>query len=227
VAVETDGEVMEADVVLSTLPTTTLARILAPAPPPDVMDALGRQRVRAMLLVYLVLDRDRYTEFDAHYIADGASLVARLSEPKNYRDGPDPAGRTVLCAEIACWPDDDIVRQPPDAVGAMVGADLERLGLPPVNPVAVETRLLPSVYPVFDVAGRADRAVIDRWLAAMGGDGQQLLSLGRQGLGVIDNLHHVLAMGSAAASVIGADGDIDHRAWRGHLDRFGQHTVED
>ena len=35
-----------------------------------------------MLLVYLVLETDRFTEFDAHYFPSGVPFT-RLSEPKN------------------------------------------------------------------------------------------------------------------------------------------------
>ena len=52
------------------------------------------------MLVYLVVDEDRYADVDAHYVPDADVAFARLSEPKNYRRGPDPAGRTVLCAEV-------------------------------------------------------------------------------------------------------------------------------
>lgn len=223
VALTTRHGQLSADVVPASLPRTTLARLLTPAPSERIMAAVDRQRVRSMLLVYLVLDQPQYTPFDAHYIPNDDVHVARLSEPKNYRTGDDPADRTVLCAEIACWPDDDLVSWSPDRLGAMVAGELGRVGLPAPTPAWTETRFLPSVYPVFDRAGRADRATLDRWGANLG----RVLPMGRQGLGVIDNLHHVLTMGLAAADVIGADGSVNETRWRQHLNQFADHTVED
>ena len=55
----------------------------------------------------------------------------------------------------------------------------------------------------------------------------RLVPLGRQGLRVVDNLHHVTEMGAAAAESIGADLAIDERRWLDHLDRFSTHVVED
>ena len=50
---------------------------------------------------------------------------------------------------------------------------------------------------------------------------------GRQGLGVPDNLHHVLSMGAAAAAALGHDARIDRRRWRASLDEFATHVVQD
>ena len=217
----TDGS-WEGAVALSTLPIAVLARALEPRPPTEVVAAIARRPTRAMLLVYLVVPRPQYTGHDAHYIPGPETPVARLSEPKNYRDGDDPGDHTVLCAEIPCWPGDHRSTTADD-LGALVVDGLARVGLPPVEVVEVVVRRLPSVYPVYDRAGARDRAIIDRWLADLG----PVLSLGRQGLGVIDNLHHVLAMGSAAASVVAADGSIRIDRWRDHLAGFADHTVED
>ncbi|WP_419855344.1 protoporphyrinogen/coproporphyrinogen oxidase [Candidatus Poriferisodalis sp.] len=96
------NEIVRADSVLSTVPVATLASIVEPAPPPAVVDALARCRTRSMVLAYLIVDRDQYTPYDAHYFPGLDTVIARLSEPKNYRDGDDPAGQSVLCAEIPC-----------------------------------------------------------------------------------------------------------------------------
>ena len=80
-----------------------------PAPPPAVLEAAGQLGFRAMLLVYLVLDGDRYSPYDAHYLPDAGTPVTRVSEPTNYRDGDDPPGRTVLCAELPCERDGELL----------------------------------------------------------------------------------------------------------------------
>ena len=87
---------------------------------------------RALALVYLVLGRPRYTEFDAHYFPELDVAFSRVSEPKNYRDGDgvDPSDRTVLCAEVPCSVGDDTWRAADDALGAMVADGLVAQGLP-------------------------------------------------------------------------------------------------
>src|SRR5207253_4628488 len=84
--------------ILSTIPVTALVRALAPSPPDAVLRSASALRFRSMILIYLALETDRFTEFDAHYFPDSAVGITRLSEPKNY--GLAAVGRTVLCAEL-------------------------------------------------------------------------------------------------------------------------------
>jgi protoporphyrinogen oxidase len=95
-----------ADQVWSTLPISLIARMVSPAPPPEVAAAAARLEYRAMLLIYLQLDSHRFTEYDAHYFPGEDIAITRLSEPKNYAALDEPRGRTVLCAELPCSPGD-------------------------------------------------------------------------------------------------------------------------
>ncbi len=219
------NETVRADAVLSTVPVPTLASIMEPAPPPEIAGALGRCRTRSMVLAYLVVDRDQYTPYDAHYFGGPDTVVARLSEPKNYRDGDDPAGQSVLCAEIPCWSHDDVWRADGAEITERVAADLEAMGLPTVSPSETAVRRLPSVYPVFERATMGDRAAVAEWFASLAPSG--LISFGRQGLAVIDNLHHVTDMGADAAAALTSTGEISSDAWLASLGRFASHVVED
>jgi len=79
------------------------------------------------------------------------------------------------------------------------------------------------VYPVFETATQPARAVVDQWLRQLPG----ILAFGRQGLGVPDNLHHVLAMGSAVAEAIDGGRQINNAAWRTSLADFATNVVQD
>ena len=224
VAVRSGRSEHHAEVVLSSMPVAGLARALDPPPPAEVQVAIAAVRVRAMVLVYLVVEGDRYTPFDAHYLPGAGSRVTRLSEPKNYRSNPrDPAGRTVLCAELPCWPSEAVWVRGDGELSGIVAGELDALGLPPIELIDVEVRRLRSVYPVYERATAPARRVIEAWARSL----HRVVSLGRQGLGVPDNLHHVLAMGDAAAAALGAGGTFDRVAWSGDLDRFAAHVVED
>ena len=96
-------------------------------------------------------------------------------------------------------------------------------GLPKPAHVATETRRLPRVYPVYR-RGYADHlGHLEAWAATH----PRLLTFGRQGLFVPDNIHHTLAMGRAAASVVGSDGTVDRSAWKVARETFLDHVVED
>jgi protoporphyrinogen oxidase len=213
-----DGSVLDATTVVSTMPVTALTAMLG-GPAVEL-------RHRAMLLVWLVLDRPRWTPFDAHYLPDPSHPVARLSEPKNYRDsGDDPAGTTVLCAEVPCWEGDDLWTASDAALGQVVVDTLGAEGLPAASPVAVEVARLPRVYPLYEPGFAWDLARIEAWLAEVAG--RRVVTLGRQGLFVPDNTHHVLAMGRAAAACLGPDGTLDAARWQTARAAFRGFVVED
>ena len=218
------GDTLDAAQVWSTAPLPALARAVSPAPPPEALAAAGRLRHRAMILLYLVLDRPRWTEFDAHYFPGPEVVAARVSEPRNYRDDPaQPRDVTVLCAEIACWEGDELWRAPDADLAARLTAELAATGLPDPAPVAVESRRLPRVYPVYGPGFAADLAALEQWASGLGG----LITFGRQGLFTPDNTHHALAMGWAAAEALGPDGGFDAAAWRAARDGFRSFVVED
>tara|TARA_B100001123_G_C15340988_1_gene1034876 strand:+ start:1364 stop:2752 length:1389 start_codon:yes stop_codon:yes gene_type:complete len=207
----------------STIPISALVRIAHPPPPTCVLKAIESLRHRAMVLVYLVCDQARYTSFDAHYLPGPGTPVSRLSEPKNYRDGPDPADRTVLCAEVPCWKGDTTWMATDEDLGAIVAESLVAEGLPRPQHVATETRRLPQVYPVYVRGYREGLEAVAEWSDSL----KHLTVFGRQGLFVPDNLHHVLSMGQAAADALGVDGSFDQQAWSASLDAFTGHVVED
>tara|TARA_B100001250_G_scaffold373780_1_gene360142 strand:- start:4343 stop:5719 length:1377 start_codon:yes stop_codon:yes gene_type:complete len=214
---------IEAKTLFSSIPLNALMQTLDPPPPAEIVTAASQQRTRGMIIAHLVVPRSQYTEFDAHYFPGLEITTARLSEAKNYRDGDDPDDLTVLCAELACWVDDEIWNLTSEDIGQLVEEDLQRAGLPPTGHVHVEVRRLPSVYPVYEHSTIGARETIDKWLREPG----RVVSLGRQGLGVPDNLHHVLAMGSRGASALDASGVINQTAWQNSLDEFAQHVVQD
>jgi len=96
-----------------------------------------------MILVYLTLSTDQFTEFDAHYFPETAIRITRLSEPKNYSLTTRP-GRTVLCAELPCAPGGPEWSMSDEALGALVCRDLETAGLGPLPAVVVNGIPIPA-----------------------------------------------------------------------------------
>ena len=215
VDVWTDGGRVRAGRVLWTAPPTALA---AAAGLPGV--AL---RHRGLALVYLVLDQPRYTDWDAHYVPTPEVSLVRLSEPKNYRDGPDPVSTTVLCAEVPCSPGDATWTATDADLAGMVADDLARLGLPTPQAADHAVIRLPRVYPVLTPSDV--HAVRDAQARVEHLDGVTVL--GRQGLGVADNLHHVIDMARAAAACLRPEGGWDAPAWARARAGFDHHVVED
>jgi protoporphyrinogen oxidase len=213
--------VLPAARVLSTIPIPLLPRLVRGGPPPPAAAAsLGQ---RAMLLVYLTLDRERFTEYDAHYFPEKSVRMTRLSEPKNYSLTQHP-GRTVLCAELPCSPGDAEWSMSAEDLGALVRGDLERSGLGPVKDVAaVHVERLPNAYPLYTKGYREAFDAVDRWVGRIDG----LVTFGRQGLFAHDNTHHTMAMAYALVDCMRDDGTFDEAGWAAARATFESFVVED
>lgn len=209
--------------VLSTIPLPLLARLVHDAERPAPLADAAQLQQRAMVLVYLTLETDQFTEFDAHYFPETSIRISRLSEPKNYSQTVRP-GRTVLCAELPCSTTDPEWTQTDAELARLVVHDLEQAGLGPVPSVrAVQTVRLPHAYPLYTRGYRAAFEALDRWVSGIDG----LVTFGRQGLFVHDNTHHTIAMAYALVDCLGADGRFDTVRWADARRGFEAHVVED
>ncbi|HEY8122247.1 MAG TPA: FAD-dependent oxidoreductase [Myxococcota bacterium] len=213
-----------ADYVWSTLPIPLLARACEPAAPAEVITAARALRFRAMLLVYLVLDADRFSEYDAHYFPGAELRITRLSEPKNYAALAEPRGTTLLCAELPCQTDDAVWSMGEAELGALVQEDLARSGIPVrANVRRVAVRRLSHAYPLYPIGYERHFAALDAWAEQL----PRVLSFGRQGLFAHDNTHHALYMALCASKCLRDDGSWNEAQWREHRRVFETHVVED
>ncbi|MFO0839387.1 MAG: FAD-dependent oxidoreductase [Phycisphaerae bacterium] len=214
---------IEARHVWSTIPVTLLAKMLNPAPPAEIVEAARQMHYRAMVLVYLVLGVDQYSEFDAHYFPEAEVFLSRMSEPKNYSARREPVNRTVLCGEVPCEVGDEVWNADEAALGERMMNALKRCELPTPPLLRTVVKRLPSAYPIYLRGYERFFEPLDQWLDAV----PNVLSFGRQGLFAHDNTHHALSMAYAAAECVGGDGEFDRQRWRAWREEFNTHVVED
>jgi protoporphyrinogen oxidase len=215
---------LEADLVWSTLPVTLLVRGLDPPAPADVLAAAGSLTYRAMILIYLVLERDQFSEYDAHYFPEERIAISRMSEPKNYSASREPLGRTVLCAELPCDAGDRLWQMSDEDLGQLMLRSIEQCGLPAkARVLRVTTRRLRQAYPIYRRGYEENFQRMDAYL----GNIERLLTYGRQGLFAHDNTHHALYMAYAAVDCFRDDGSFDRAKWDEYRKVFETHVVED
>jgi hypothetical protein len=111
----------------------------------------------------------------------------------------------------------------PDELGELVSGDLQTMGLPDPQYIHVELKFLPSVYPVFEHSTSQARTTTQFASQAI----NRVVSFGRHGLGVPDNLHHVMRMGEHLVNSVSSDGELDSSKWDKALGSFAKHVVED
>jgi protoporphyrinogen oxidase len=214
---------LEADQIWSTIPITLLARLVTPAPEPAVLEAASGIEFRAMLLVYLELPTNRFTEYDAHYFPGADISITRLSEPKNYSASEEPRGRTTLCAELPCSPDDRWWQTTDEQLADLVASDLAHAGIPLRHkPVAVHVKRLRHAYPIYASGYEGLFETLDTWAESL----PNLLTYGRQGLFAHDNTHHALFMAYSAVECLRGR-VFDYAKWQEYRRVFSTHVVED
>ena len=84
---------LTAPAVVAGLPPAMVARLVEPAPPPELVPDLPP---RAAVVVAVAVDRDRVTDEPWIQIDDPDVPFARMYEVKNWSARLVPAGRTVL-----------------------------------------------------------------------------------------------------------------------------------
>lgn len=215
---------IDADYVWSTIPISVLVRSLRPNPPDEILLSASGVRFRSMILIYLILEEDRFTEYDAHYFPEIDIPITRLSEPKNYTDTRKPAGYTALCAELPCNAADDYWKMSDQELGKVVLNSLETAGIPVKSGIKdVAARRLTNAYPIYDIGYEKYFESMDSYIDGV----QNLLTFGRQGLFAHDNTHHALYMAYAAADCLDESGNFNSGKWRGYREIFESHVVED
>jgi len=215
---------LPADRVWSTIPITTLLKSLRPKPEEALLRATARIRFRAMLLIYLVLEQDRFSEFDAHYFPEIDISITRLSEPKNYSNAKEPKGLTALCAELPCDVSDDVWAMTDAELGRIVIDALKTANIAVTVPVRrILVRRIPHAYPIYERGFEEHFKIADNYIEEI----DRLLTFGRQGLFVHDNTHHALFVAYSAVDCLDEEGHFDNQKWREYRKIFNTHVVED
>ena len=221
-----EGEelVFQPQQIWSTIPVSYLVQAANPAAPEPVLNASKNIHFRSMILIYLVLEQQQFTEYDAHYFPEKEIKITRLSETKNYHNTTEPKDTTVICAELPCSMDDPEWKMSNPELGELVCESLATAGIPVKSKVReVVTRRLSHAYPIYFTGYETHFEKLDAWVGGF----ENLLSFGRQGLFAHDNTHHTLYMAYAAVKDLDLDLNFDCRAWQRDREVFKTHVVED
>lgn len=219
-----DGAAIDFDMVLSTMPVTELVTCLGSEIPENIGKAAEKLDYRGMVFCYMMVNKDQFTPYDAHYFPEEDLIFSRLSESKNYSAAKTPEGITGLCAEIPCSALDKIWNASPDEIFKLVAEDLKRIGLS-VEGLVTETftRRIRYAYPMYTMDFEKHLQLIHSHLETIPG----LVVMGRQGLFAHDNIHHTMEGAYKACDCLDNDGNWDKKKWKVLLEEFKHHVVED
>lgn len=185
--------------ILSTLPLPVLIRSFDPPVREEVQHAADGLLRRALIFVFVMLDRPQVMQEHWLYFPEASIFFNRVTEPRNFSPTHAPAGKTSICAEITCDVGDATWRTPPATLARQVIEGLAAVGLS--DPCEVEgffTRRTAWGYPIYDL-GYESRL---RPCLAFAEGIENLITFGRQGAFDYSNLAGAIASGLVAAENI-------------------------
>ena len=195
------------DRVVSTLPVNRLIEMLDPPAPAAVLQAAKDLKHKAIVFVYLMLDREQVTPDHWVYLPEKHLTVHRISEFKNFAESMCPKGKTLVCAEITCNEGDERWRSDDAALTEIAVKDLTSVGLFAKEQVSGSAvRRVPYSYPLYDLDYRKNLMTLLVHLRQIG----NLISTGRQGLFRYGNMDHSIAMGARVARTLSTGQGPDH-----------------
>lgn len=209
VEVRLGDESFPAEVVVSTIPIDSLLEIVDPRPPAEIAASAAKLRFRSLILCYLALSKPRMSRNQWIVFPEDSYCFNRVYEAKAF-GVIGRADETVVAAEITV-DSKNLSAQSDDEISNRVIADLARTGLiKAADALACKVIRVNRAYPLLDLGYDRHRQRALDYLHAQ----PNILSAGRSGLFVYNNMDHSLAMGLAAAEniLLGAVGSWPEEA---------------
>jgi protoporphyrinogen oxidase len=141
-----------AEEYISTLPLTALVNMLSPAPPAPVLEAAAKLRFRDLVIVAIMIDRERVTDQTWIYIPEQRIPFGRIHEPKNWSTAMAPDGKSLLVMEYFSFRGDAVWSMSDEALTDLTVDNLVRLGFVGRQNVLDSMIVrVPKAYPLFEV----------------------------------------------------------------------------
>ncbi|MFH1415423.1 MAG: FAD-dependent oxidoreductase [Elusimicrobiota bacterium] len=198
ILIEKDGEetLLKCDYVISTVPLPELVSMLEPQLEAEYQNMAGTVKYRAMLFVFLIINRESISGNNWVYFPEDDYVFSRITEPKNWSARMAPKDKTSLCVEIPLNTDDDLWNMDDSLVMEEVAAGLSKAGFLERNEIVdYFTQKWRYSYPVYT----GDyRKTVDSLMLRLSDIGNLALA-GRQGRFVYATATDAMKMGFDAA----------------------------
>jgi len=218
--IQTDNQtcIHKGNEFISSIPVATLVQLLHPKPPTDVLEAASKLKYRDLVIVTIMLNRERVTDQTWIYIPEQKIPFGRIHEPTNWSSNMAPAGKTLLVAEHFCFRGDETWSASNEELAEKTISNLVNLGFIKRHEVLDKVVLrIPRAYPLFEVGYTGQLEKICEYLDRY----QNLRLIGRGGMFRYYNMDHTIESGISAAEALMADRpelfnpELSNRAWNG------------
>jgi protoporphyrinogen oxidase len=184
---------------ISSMPAASLIEMLNPPPPEDVLEAASRLKFRDLVIVTLMVDRERVTDQTWIYIPERKIPFGRIHEPTNWSRKMAPEGKTLIVMEFFSFKGDSLWNETDDRLKDITIENLERLGFVKSAEVigGVVVRV-PRAYPLFEVGYKERCKKVYDYLSLF----CNLHVAGRTGMFRYYNMDHAIESGLDTAGEI-------------------------
>ncbi|MEE8552168.1 MAG: FAD-dependent oxidoreductase [Desulfobacterales bacterium] len=189
----------EGSEVISSIPINNLVQMLDPKPPEDVLRAADKLKFRDMVIVAIMLNRERVTDQNWIYIPEQKIPFGRIHEPTNWSPQMAPEGKTLLVTEHFCFSGDATWCAVDEELADNTIWNLEKLKFIKREEVIDHVVIrVPKAYPLFEVGYRKHYDKICVYLSKF----KNLHITGRGGMFKYHNMDQAIASGIEAAEKI-------------------------
>ena len=190
---------LRSEAILSTIPLTQIIQALSPHAPVEVRTAAARMRYRDLVIVAVMLERERATDQTWIYFPGKDIPFGRLHEPTNWSAAMAPPGCTLLVTEHFCFRGDSTWSTSDAELIETTAGHLEKLGFIHRREVRDGMVLrIPAAYPLFEVGYQERSQAVCDYLERF----DNLKLAGRGGLFRYYNTDQAIASGLAAAAAL-------------------------
>ena len=210
-------QLIDCDVLLSTLPLPALVRMTSPPLPQPVVEHAAKLRYRSLKLIYIALKRPQLTDYHWIYLLDSQFRVNRMSEQKNVSSDMVPKDRTILCIELSLWKDEPLWQASDEEIYRLALRDLMKMGYG-VKESEVDSYFvtdIPTAYPVYELNFEDHLIPVLEGVHEM----RNVMTLGRHGLFLNNSMDDNVGLGFQIADHIEQKG-ADGRAWVSEMLEF-------
>ncbi len=194
-----DTRICEANEFVCSIPITAVIGLLDPPAPTEVVDAASKLKFRDLVIVTVMIDKERVTDQTWIYIPDRAVPFGRIHEPKNWSPEMAPPGKTHLVAEYFCFNGDDVWTKTDEELTELTVQYLQKLGFIDSSDVIDSVVLrIGKAYPIFEVDYTKYYERVCSYLESFG----NLHMIGRGGRFKYCNTDNAMESGIAAAENI-------------------------
>ena len=195
-----DGRIINADMVVSTMPLTTLVNGLKKVPV-EVSQAVEKLYFRNTILVYLEVDSMELFKDNWIYVHSPEIKHGRITNFRNWgKELNKEKETTILCLEYWAFNDDPMWGNTDENIAELAKKETRMLNIVPSDVEICKSHVLrvPNCYPVFEKGYQLHLNKIENYLDTI----ENLVPIGRGGAFKYNNQDHSILMGLLAAKKI-------------------------